>query len=62
MLDLIQLASDFNKCKLDNSSSDPDEWFIELDLIQSKMMAIDLPFEKKEMEVIANVIDKLPVE
>jgi hypothetical protein len=39
--DLIQLASDFNKCKLNDSSSDPDEWFIELDLIQSKMMAIN---------------------
>ena len=62
MSDLIQLlASEFNKCKLNNSSSDPDEWFIELNLIQSKMMAIDSSFEKKEMEVIANIIDKLPV-
>jgi hypothetical protein len=39
--DLIQLASDFNKCKLNDSSSDSEEWIIELDLIQSKMMAID---------------------
>ena len=42
--------------------TDPDKGFIELDLIQSKMKAINPSFEKKEMEVIANFIDKLPVE
>ena len=63
VLDLIQLASEFNKCKLNyHSSSDPDKRFIDLDLIQSEMMAIDPSFEQKEMEVIVNVIDKLPVE
>ena len=63
VLDLIQLASEFNKCKLnDHSSSDPDKRFIDLDLIQSEMMAIDPSFEQKEMEVIVSVIDKLPVE
>ena len=30
--------------------------------MQSKIMAIDPSFEKKEMEVIVNIIDKLPVE
>ena len=57
------LSSKFNKCILNDSSYDPDEWFIKLDLIQSKMMTINPSFEKKgEMEIIANVIDKLPVE
>jgi hypothetical protein len=32
---------------LNNSSSDPDEWFIELDPMQSMMMAIDPAFKKK---------------
>jgi hypothetical protein len=51
VLDLIQLASEFNKCKLNyHSSSDPDKRFIDLDLIQSEMMAIDPSFEQKEME------------
>ena len=45
---LIQLASDFNKCKLNDSSSDPDKWFIDLDLMKSKMMAIDRHLRRKK--------------
>ena len=58
--DLIQLSGEFNKCALEDSSSDPDLWFIELNLIQSRMISIDSSFEKKEMEVIAHMINKLP--
>ena len=31
--DLIALSSQFNKCSLKSSSSDPDKWFIELELL-----------------------------
>ena len=58
--DLIQLSGDFNKCKLDNEKIDPEEWFIELDTISSKMMQIDESFGKKDAEMIAHIIDALP--
>ena len=60
--DLIQLAGEFNKCNLKDTKQDPDEWFIKLDNIRNRMIQIDIDFEKKDAEVIAHIIDKLPGE
>ena len=60
--DLIQLAGEFNKCNLKDTKQDPDELFIKLDNIRNRMIQIDIDFEKKDAEVIAHIIDKLPGE
>ena len=58
--DLIQLTGEFNACALTSNKDDPDEWFIKLDLIHHKIAAIDATYEKKEIELVAHIIDKLP--
>jgi hypothetical protein len=58
--DLIQLKGEFNACVLSSVKDDPDEWFIKLDLIHHKITAIDSTFEKKDIEIVAHILDKLP--
>ena len=60
--DLIQISTNFNKCGMKNNRSDPDEWFIQLDLLRHRMTAIDPAFTKKDEELIAHVIANLPNE
>ena len=60
--DLIQLTGEFNDCTLESTKADPDEWFIALDNIKNRMRQIDTSFEKKEVEVIAHMMNKLPKE
>ena len=60
MSDLIQLSANFSNCALDNY--DPDEWFIKLDLIRDWMTQINAKFEKEDEEVIAHILNKLPLE
>ena len=60
LFDLIQMSSDFSNCVLD--SSDPDEWFIKLDLLHDRMTQINSTFEKGDKEVIAHILIKLRLE
>ena len=60
--DLIQLSGEFSKCNLESTKSDPDEWFIKLDMIRNRMTQINSSFQKQDIEVIAHIIDKLPSE
>ena len=57
--DLIQLSGSFNKCCLE-STTDADELFIQIDILHKCMHQIDPPFEKKDIEIIAHIINKLP--
>jgi hypothetical protein len=41
---------------------DPDEWFIQLDTLRNRVCQIDPVFEKKDVEIIAHIFDKLPAE
>ncbi len=61
VLDLIQLTGEFNACALTFNNDDPDECFIKLNLIHHKIVAIDATYEKKEIELVAHIIDKLPI-
>ena len=58
--DLVQLSGEFNECILDGAYADPDEWFINLDLGNSRMTMISPAFEKEYMEMIAHILNKLP--
>ena len=60
--DLIQLSGEFNKCCLDSTKTDPDEWFIQIDTIRNRMCQIDSSFDKKDVEIIAHIINKLPAD
>ncbi len=51
-----------NKCNLESTKSDPDEWFIKLDMIRNRLTQINSSFQKQNIEVIAHIIDKLPSE
>ena len=58
--DLIQLTGEFNDCTLESTKTDPDEWLIALYNIRSRILQIDTSFEKKEVKVIAHMMNKLP--
>ncbi len=58
--DLIQISTNFNKCGMKRSRSDPDEWFIQLDLLRHRMTVINPSFTKKDEELIAHIIANLP--
>ena len=60
--DLIALSGQFNKCSLKNKDQDPDEWFIELELLRTRMKLIDTKFTKQDEELMAHILDKLPLE
>ena len=60
--DLIQLSGQFNKCICEGKTQDPDEWFIQLELLRNRMATIDSAYEKKDLEMIAHILDKLPKE
>ena len=60
--DLIQISTDFNRCGMKSNRIDPDEWFIQLDLLRHRMTAIDPAFAKKDEELIAHIIANLPSE
>ena len=61
--DLIQLSGEFSKCNLESTTkSDPDEWFIKLDMIHNRMTQINSSFPEQDIEVIAHIIDKFPSE
>ena len=60
--DLIALSGQFNKCSLKSKYTDPDEWFIELELLRTQMRLINTKFTKQDEELIAHILDKLPLE
>ena len=62
MFGLIQLSREFQTCCLKSTKMDPDEWFIQIDTLRNRMSQIDPVFEKKDVEIIAHIIDKLPAE
>lgn len=41
-------------------TTDPDEWFVEIEIIWNKVTEIDPSYEKREHEITANIIDRLP--
>ena len=47
---------------MDGTVADPDEWFIKLDLLNTRMTMINSAFEKHDMEMIAHILNKLPNE
>ena len=58
--DLVQLLGEFNKCSLDGTVAEPDEWFIKLDLLNTRMTMINSAFKKQDMEMIMHILNKLP--
>ena len=54
--DLIALSGQFNKCSLKNKDQDPDEWFIELELLRTRMKLIDTKFTKQDEELMAHIL------
>ncbi len=58
--DLMVPASQFSKCTWKTQEQDPDEWFIELELLCTQMKSINNKFAKEGVELIAHIIDKIP--
>ena len=48
-LDLIALTSQFSKCSLKTKEQDPDERFIELELLCTQMKTINVKFAKEDV-------------
>ena len=59
---MIQLAGEFQDFTLKSTKTEPDEWFIALNNIMNRMCQIDTLLEKKEVEVTAHMMNKLPKE
>ena len=57
---MVQLHSRFNNCCLETPTSDPDVWFVELDIICKRMSEVDPTYEKREQEITSHIIDRLP--
>ena len=56
--DLIQPTEEFSNCTLESGTkADPDERFIAIDNTMNRMSQIDTSLEKKEVEVIAHIME-----
>jgi len=57
---LTQLLQEFTKCRLESSDVDPDTWFLQLDVINTKLASIGSQYEKKNYEMKAHLLGNLP--
>ena len=57
---LTEILTEFIECKLENTSADPDKWFINLDTINDRLESIGSDYRKKEYELKAHLLSGLP--
>ena len=57
---LTELLQEFTGCKLKDTETDPDSWFLEMDRINNKLKSIDVKYEKKDYEMKAHLLGNLP--
>jgi hypothetical protein len=57
---LTDLIQRFTSCKLDDTDTDPDSWFVKIDKINAKLVSIGAKYEKKEYELKAHLLGNLP--
>jgi hypothetical protein len=57
---LIALIQQFTACKLEDTETDPDGWFLKIDQINNKMKAVGVQYEKKDFELKAHLLGNLP--
>ncbi len=60
--DLNHQTGELNNCVPDSPRSDPDLWFIKLDVIRNCLTSIGTKYTKEDFELVAHVINKLPNE
>ena len=51
---------EFQQCKLESKSVDPDEWFVKLDEINERLDAIGTNYRKKDYKLKAHLLSSLP--
>ena len=57
---LTEMLNLFVQCKLKDTTTDPDSWFLELDQINDKLEGIDAKYRKEEFELKAHLLGNLP--
>jgi hypothetical protein len=57
---LTELLQEFTGCKLEDTETDPDVWFLKIDAINTKLKSINEDYEKKDYEMKAHLLGNLP--
>jgi hypothetical protein len=57
---LTDLIQRFTTCKLEDTETDPDGWFVKMDKINAKLESIGAQYEKKDYELKAHLLGNLP--
>lgn len=57
---LTELLQEFTGCKLEDTETDPDVWFLKIDAINTKLKSINEDYEKKAYEMKAHLLGNLP--
>ena len=58
--DYLELSDRFMKCDLENEMDDPEKWFHKLEHLRVRMKNISPDYEKKDQEMQAYILSKLP--
>ena len=59
---LIHWTGEFNNCVLDSPRTDPDLWFIKLDVFHNCLTSIGTKYTKEDFELVVHVTKKVPNE
>jgi hypothetical protein len=57
---LTDLIQHFTTCKLEDTYTNPDGWFVKIDKINAKLASIGSQYKKKEYELKAHLLGNLP--
>ncbi|MFM8622139.1 MAG: reverse transcriptase domain-containing protein, partial [Holophagaceae bacterium] len=57
---VMSLIREWNNCRLESTSKDPDAWFVELDKINDKLSQIDPEYAMKDHQIKAHLLGSLP--
>ena len=57
---LTELLQEFVNCKLEDTETDPDKWFMKIDVLNDKLGGIDARYRKADYELKAHLMGNLP--
>jgi hypothetical protein len=57
---LVDIKSDFTKCKLKSDQEDPSMWIGRLKIINKRLAQIDVKYKKNEYNLISHIFANLP--